>query len=131
MTIDFNDTTGVSATTNMPYITAGTEFDEMTYFTQSPFTYSQTGARGYHFGNAIRMKDAVGGCPDSVLCMGNVKPGTFVFGTPREIYQETRQIMEECGGHPNFVISSGCDIPPIAKWENIDSFYQAAASCGG
>ena len=47
VTIDFNDTTGVSATTNMPYITAGTEFDEMTYFTQSPFTYSQTGARGY------------------------------------------------------------------------------------
>ena len=91
----------------------------------------RTGARGYHFGNAIRMKDAVEGCPDSVLCMGNVKPGTFVFGTPREIYQETRQIMEECGGHPNFVISSGCDIPPIAKWENIDSFYQAAASCGG
>lgn len=91
----------------------------------------RTGARGYHFGNAIRMKDAVEGCPDNVLCMGNVKPGTFVFGTPQEIYQETRQIMEECGGHPNFVISSGCDIPPIAKWENIDSFYQAAASCGG
>lgn len=86
----------------------------------------RTGARGYHFGNAIHMKDAVEGCPGDVLCMGNVKPGTFVFGTPQEIYQETRQIMEECGSYRNFVISSGCDIPPIAKWENIDSFYRAA-----
>ena len=59
--------------------------------------------------------------------MGNVNPATFTFGAPDTIREETLNVMRECCHAPNFVISSGCDIPPIAKWENIDAFYQAAA----
>ena len=33
--------------------------------------------------------------------------------------------MEECCVYPNFAISSGCDIPPASKWENIDAFFAA------
>ncbi len=87
----------------------------------------RVGAKGYHFGNAISMKEAVSLCPGDLLCMGNVNPATFTFGTPESIYQETQTVMEACCGWPHFVISSGCDIPPIAKWENIDAFYKAAA----
>ena len=28
-----------------------------------------------------------------------------------------------CTVHPNFVISSGCDIPPASRWDNIDAFF--------
>ena len=87
----------------------------------------RVGAAGYHFGNAISMKEAVSLCPDHLLCMGNVNPATFTFGSPDTIREETLNVMRECCHAPNFVISSGCDIPPIAKWENIDAFYQAAA----
>ncbi len=87
----------------------------------------RVGAKGYHFGNAISMKEAVSLCPDHLLCMGNVNPATFTFGAPDTIREETLNVMRECCHAPNFVISSGCDIPPIAKWENIDAFYQAAA----
>ena len=87
----------------------------------------RVGAKGYHFGNAISMKEAVSRCPGDLLCMGNVDPATFTFGTPESIYRETQAVMEACCGWPHFVISSGCDIPPIAKWENIDAFYKAAA----
>ena len=38
-----------------------------------------------------------------------------------------RKLLEECGGYPNFVLSSGCDIPPMSKWENIDAFFDEAA----
>ena len=92
-----------------------------------PATVAAVGAMGYHFGNAISMKEAVSLCPGDLLCMGNVNPATFTFGTPESIYQETQTVMEACCGWPHFVISSGCDIPPIAKWENIDAFYKAAA----
>ena len=34
--------------------------------------------------------------------------------------------MERCCKHPNFVISSGCDIPPLSSWDNIDAFFRAA-----
>ena len=33
--------------------------------------------------------------------------------------------MEDCCGYPNFVISSGCDVPPLAGWENINAFFAA------
>lgn len=32
---------------------------------------------------------------------------------------------ECCAEFPNFVISSGCDIPPASPWENIDAFFEA------
>ena len=39
--------------------------------------------------------------------------------------------MERCCKYDNFVISSGCDIPPMSKWENIDAFFDAAAEFYG
>ena len=34
-------------------------------------------------------------------------------------------LVERCKAYPNFVLSSGCDIPPDAKWENIRAFFTA------
>ena len=84
------------------------------------------GAMGYHFGNACRLADMLPSAPADVLVMGNVDPALFVFGTTDSIYAQTRKVMNACCYAPNFVISSGCDIAPIAKWDNIDAFYQAA-----
>ena len=44
------------------------------------------------------------------------------------IKEETLRVMEACCKYPNFVISSGCDIPPMSKWENIDAFFEAVDS---
>ena len=59
--------------------------------------------------------------------MGNIDPaGQFLNGTPESVRRETRALLETCcPGHPNFVISSGCDIPPASRWENIDAFFAA------
>ena len=48
-------------------------------------------------------------------------------GTPETVRAETLRIMERCCGHKNFLISSGCDIPPAAPWENLDAFFAAVA----
>ena len=65
--------------------------------------------------------------PADTICMGNIDPaGEFRNGTPESIREETLRIMSECcPGHSNFVISSGCDIPPASSWENIDAFFRA------
>ena len=64
--------------------------------------------------------------PADTIAMGNVDPaGEFCNGTPESIRTATLQVMEACCGYPNFVISSGCDIPPRSKWENIDAFFAA------
>ena len=88
-----------------------------------------SGAAAYHFGNAVDMKEMLEKMPSDVVVMGNVDPaGQFRGGTPESIYKATTELMEKCcAAHPNFVVSSGCDIPPMAKWENIDSFFRAVS----
>lgn len=86
----------------------------------------RVGAAAYHFGNAINMKEMMTHIPENVLAMGNIDPaGQFCHGTPESIRQETLRLMEECCEFPNFVISSGCDIPPQSPWANIDAYFAA------
>ena len=88
----------------------------------------RTGAAAYHFGNSISMKEMLKHIPDSIVTMGNVDPaGQFCRGTSVSIREEALKIMSECCSHTNFVISSGCDIPPVSPWENIDAFFQAVS----
>ena len=62
-----------------------------------------------------------------VLVMGNGSPSAqFRGGTPDTIAAATRQLLDRCSQFSNFVISSGCDIPPQSPWENIDAFFAAA-----
>lgn len=85
-----------------------------------------TGAAAYHFGNSISMEEMLRHVPQDTVVMGNVDPaGQFRNGTTESIRKETQDIMHACCSHPNFVISSGCDIPPMSKWENIDAFFDA------
>lgn len=86
------------------------------------------GAMGYHFGNACRLADMLPAAPADVLVMGNVDPaGQINQGTPESVRAATLKVMEECGHAPNFVISSGCDIPPMSPWNNIEAFFAAVS----
>jgi uroporphyrinogen decarboxylase len=87
----------------------------------------RTGAAGFHFGNAIKMADMMPHIPMDRFAMGNVDPASqFRNGAPGSVYEKTLQIMGECcEKFPNFIISSGCDIPPLSSWDNIDAFFKA------
>jgi uroporphyrinogen decarboxylase len=39
--------------------------------------------------------------------------------------EAVRDLMKRCGGYPNFVPSSGCDLPPVCSWENIRAFFES------
>lgn len=83
-----------------------------------------TGSAAYHFGNAIDMSEMMKHIPSNTIAMGNVDPaGEFRNGTIDSIKKATKDVMKACCSYPNFVISSGCDIPPMSKWENIDAFF--------
>lgn len=88
--------------------------------------YKAVGANAYHFGNAVDMAEIMEKAPADIICMGNVDPaGEFRNGTPESIRASTLEVMEKCCQYPNFVISSGCDIPPLSSWDNIDAFFAA------
>ena len=57
--------------------------------------------------------------------MGNVDPaGVLRLGDPESVREATLDVLENCSSYPNFVISSGCDIPPLTPWENINAFFE-------
>ena len=85
-----------------------------------------TGSSAYHFGNAIDMKNMVESVPSDVIVMGNVDPaGILRLGNPETVRSATLELLEKCASHKNFVISSGCDIPPMTPWDNISAFFDA------
>lgn len=86
----------------------------------------RTGAAAYHFGNAIDMKEMMTHIPSDTVAMGNIDPSSqFLNGTPESIKADTKRVMSECAQYPNFIISSGCDIPPMTPWANIDAYFEA------
>ena len=86
------------------------------------------GADIYHFGNAINLKDIIPLMPNDSLVMGNVDPVLFRNGTPDDIRENAKKIFNECSQYDNFMLSSGCDIPADAKWENIDEYFDTIKS---
>ena len=87
-----------------------------------------TGCAAYHFGNSVDMeKDVIPKIPSDTIVMGNVDPaGTLRLGTPEKVRTETLALLEKCSKYPNFVLSTGCDVPPMTPWENINAFFAAS-----
>jgi len=83
-----------------------------------------TGCKAYHFGNSMDMVTLLEKMGPDVPVMGNIDPaGLFRNGTPEAMEQAVMDLMERCSRFPNFIPSSGCDVPPAAPWENIEAFY--------
>lgn len=85
-----------------------------------------TGALGLHFGNAVDMADVLPQIPPDRLAMGNLDPaGVLCRGTAEEVTSRTLDLLEHTRSFPNFVLSSGCDVPPHTPLENVNAFYEA------
>lgn len=82
-------------------------------------------AKAYSFGNAIDIEKALQVIPQDRLVIGNIDPaGVLRNGTPELVREETKKLLERCRKYPNFVIASGCDIPPMTPFENMNAFFE-------
>lgn len=85
----------------------------------------QSGAVALHFGNAIDMQSALDSVPSDIVVMGNIDPvGVMKFGTPDKVRAAVGNLLEMAEGHKNFVLSTGCDVPPAAPLENIAALFE-------
>lgn len=79
-----------------------------------------------------KAKELLGG---RMCIMGNVSSTLLSQGTPEEVKQECRliekcQLIEKCGEGGGFILSSGCDVPPDAPFENVQAMIDAAQTYG-
>lgn len=89
-------------------------------------TMLSTGCKLFHFGNAISVQEMLQKMPNDVMIMGNIDPVHLKDFSTQEVIDETTSLLEEIGDVDNFVISSGCDIPPLSNWDNIDTFMKVS-----
>ncbi len=83
-----------------------------------------TGAAALHFGNAVNMADILPQVPPSVLVFGNLDPANLIkTGSPESIKTAIRNLRDETAGYDNFILSSGCDIPPGTPLDNIEALF--------
>lgn len=84
------------------------------------------GAKAYSVGNSIDMELALEKLPSDALVIGNVAPGEVIRNAdPQKVYEQTTELLARCGGHKNYVVASGCDIPPLSPVENIEAMFRA------
>ena len=87
---------------------------------------SEIGVGSYSVGNAVDMEETLKGLPTDAVIIGNLDPaGVLRNGTPEEVYTATIELLEKCGKYPNFVVASGCDMPPQTPMVNIETFFNA------
>ena len=100
-----------------------------TYALQLIDTILDTGCRIFHFGDSVDMGEMLKHIPSDCLAMGNISPSKqFLNGTVQSVRIETIRLLQKCSTYRNFMISSGCDIPPLTEFDNIDAFFETTAS---
>jgi uroporphyrinogen decarboxylase len=56
---------------------------------------------------------------------GNIKPLSFVEAEPNDIARESARLLDFFSSHGGFILSSGCEIPPESKSENVAAMVRA------
>ena len=86
----------------------------------------KSGAAALHFGNRANMVDALKNCPADIPVMGNIDPvGILGQASPETVKAETLKLLEATAAWDNFILSTGCDVPPHIPFANIEAFYGA------
>lgn len=63
--------------------------------------------------------------PENVVVIGNVNPTAIMKdGSVEQVEQITAELLESMRLYPNFLLSTGCDLPPGTPSENLEAFMR-------
>jgi uroporphyrinogen decarboxylase len=86
-----------------------------------------SGASVFHFGPPMDMAAALAKVGPGIVLGGNLDSTLFEKGTQQAMADATRTLLDVTRPFKNFVLSSGCDIPPGSPLGNLNSFFRAVA----
>ena len=87
----------------------------------------QTGAAALSLDTAVDLSTITPRVPADICVMGNIDPANLMRrGTPAEIIPAVKKLKKEMQKFDNFILSTGCNLPPDTPLENIKAFVEAA-----
>ncbi len=76
--------------------------------------------------SGMKIKEVCKLAGENIIVIGNINPaGKILNGTYEEVYKETETLLKETEEFPNFILSTGCDLPQAIPFENIRAFMDA------
>ncbi len=79
-----------------------------------------------HVGNAVDILDILPQVPANISVMGNLDPvGILKTATAETVYAQTATLLERTSTFPNYILSTGCDVPADVPAANLDAFFNA------
>jgi uroporphyrinogen decarboxylase len=88
---------------------------------------SQTGVHALSLDSLVRMPKIAQSIPGDVVLIGNVDPvAAMLQGDRAKVRRDTLALMESMRKFDNFIVSTGCDLPPETPIENILEFVETA-----
>ncbi len=89
----------------------------------------KTGAKGLSLDSLVDFSAAIKSVPADVYLIGNIDPVRVMLQeTPKGVGRAVGDLLQTMAAHENFILSTGCDLPPETPLENIEAFMQAAKS---
>jgi uroporphyrinogen decarboxylase len=82
------------------------------------------------FGYQVRLGHVARVMGGRVVLIGNVNPMLIHAGTPEEVREATRAVIETLGPYRGLIIQDGSNIPPGSPLENINAMMEAAERYG-
>ena len=74
----------------------------------------------------VTLVEAIGKVPEDVIVIGNLNPvGKILTGSPDKVKEEVNDLLKSVDRFPNFILSTGCDLPKNTPIENIKAFMEA------
>ncbi len=71
----------------------------------------------------VSLKEVAEKVKGQVAVMGNINPSaTILHGTPEQVKEEVNELLKEMEHYPNFILSTGCDLPQETPYENLKAF---------
>ncbi|MGC9521962.1 MAG: uroporphyrinogen decarboxylase family protein [Anaerolineae bacterium] len=90
-----------------------------------------TGVQGLSLDADVDLPQVAPRVPEEVIIFGNVHPVHVIErGTPAAVRAATTALLDAMADVPNFVLSTGCDVPYEAPLENVVAFVEAAKAYG-
>ena len=82
------------------------------------------------FGHEVALEKAAAYFPNDII-IGNLEPAIVQNGTPEEVYEATRKVVETGKNLPGgFIFAPGCELPPKAPIENVKMMTRAVEDFG-
>jgi uroporphyrinogen decarboxylase len=86
-----------------------------------------TGVEGLSLDAPVNLPEAARQVDSRVVLIGNIAPASVMArGSVSDVERAVQTLLEAMSGVPNFILSTGCDLPPETPLENIEAFMRIA-----